>query len=180
MAGSISAFKSSFRTDLARPSRFDVIIPVPFILIGSPIVDSRNLTYRCENAQLPGRTIATLDQKTYGPIEKFPYLSTYNDIDLSFYVDDDMKQKYLFDAWLGYINTSSTNNYLYKDEYATTLTINQYNVSNKRTYSVDLFDAFPISINQMDLDWSNTDAVHKMSVTFAYTYWKNDSLFSNF
>jgi hypothetical protein len=180
MAGTISAFKSSFRTDLARPSRFDVLIPVPFILIGSPIVDSRNLTYRCENTQLPGRTIATLDQKTYGPIEKFPYLATYNDIDLSFYVDDDMKQKYLFDAWLGYINTSSTNNYLYKDEYATTLTINQYNVSNQKTYSVDLFDAFPISINQMDLDWSNTDAVHKISVTFAYTYWKNDSLFSNF
>jgi hypothetical protein len=91
-----------------------------------------------------------------------------------------MKQKYLFDAWLGYINTSSTNNYLYKDEYATTLTINQYNVSNQRTYSVDLFDAFPISINQMDLDWSNSDAVHKISVTFAYTYWKNDSLLSNF
>jgi hypothetical protein len=180
MAGSISAFKSSFTTDLARPSRFDVIIPVPFILIGSPIVDSRNLTYRCENAQLPGRTTATADQKTYGPIEKFPYLATYNDIDISFYVDDDMKQKYLFDAWFDYINPYLNNNYSYKDEYATTLTINQYNVSNQKTYSVDLYEAFPIAVNQMDLDWGNTDGLHKISVTFAYTYWKNDTLFSSF
>ena len=56
MAGTISQFKSSFRTDLARPSRFVVLIPIPFILIGSPLVDSRNLSYRCETAQLPGRT----------------------------------------------------------------------------------------------------------------------------
>jgi hypothetical protein len=28
----------------------------------------------------------------------------------------------------------------------------------------------------LDLDWSN-DGVHKLSVTFAYTYWRNNSLF---
>ena len=27
----------------------------------------------------------------------------------------------------------------------------------------------------MDIDWSN-DGYHKLSVTFAYTYWKNNSL----
>jgi hypothetical protein len=35
-----------------------------------------------------------------------------------------------------------------------------------------LIDAFPISVNQLDLDWSN-DNFHKLSVTFAYRYWKN-------
>ena len=44
------------------------------------------------------------------------------------------------------------------------------------SYSVDLYEAFPVSMNQMDLDWSN-DGVHKLSVTFAYTYWRNNSLF---
>ena len=177
MAGTISQFKSSFKTDLARPSRFDVFIPIPFILIGSPLVDSKSLRFRCETTQLPGRTIATTDQKTYGPIEKFPYLATYNDIDLSFYVDDDMKQKYLFDSWFDYINPRFNNNYAYKNEYATILTINQYDVLNNLSYSVDLYDAFPVSVNQLDLDWSNTDSVHKLSVTFAYTYWRNNSLF---
>ena len=30
-------------------------------------------------------------------------------------------------------------------------------------------------MNQLDLDW-NTEGYHKISVTFAYTYWKNNSL----
>ena len=62
MAGSINDFKSSFSKDLARPSRFDVNIPIPLTLLPY-IRSSRNLNYRCENAQLPGRTFATTEQK---------------------------------------------------------------------------------------------------------------------
>ena len=178
MAGSISDFKSSFTTDLARPSRFDVLIPVPIILSNSPYVSAKSLSYRCEIAQLPGRSMATTEQKTYGPIEKFPYLMTYTDIDLTFLVDDDMKQKYMFDGWVDYINPYMNNDFGYKEEYSTTITINQYDVMNKLSYSVDLVDAYPVSVNQMDLDWSN-DGVHKLIVTFAYTYWKNNSLFTS-
>ena len=96
MPRSINDFKASFKKDLARPSRFDVNIPIPLTLIPY-IKASKNLVYRCENAQLPGRTIGTVDQKTYGPIEKFPYLTTYNDLDLTFIVTDTMLEKYIFD-----------------------------------------------------------------------------------
>jgi hypothetical protein len=174
MAGSINEFKSSFRGDLSRPNKFDVNVNIPLVLI--PYVSgARSLVYRCENAQLPGRTLATTEQKTYGPIEKFPYLTTYNDIDLTFVVDDDMQQKILFDAWLNFINPLYNNHIRYKQEYATILTINQYDVTNKLTYSINLYDAYPISMNQMDLDWSS-DGYHKLNVTFAYTYWQNNSI----
>ena len=174
MAGSISEFKASFAKDVARPNRFDVSIPVPLVMI--PYVSSaRNLNYRCENASLPGRTFATTEQRTYGPIEKFPYLTTYTDMDLTFIVDDDMQQKIFFDAWLNYINPLYNYNIRYKSDYTTAITINQYDVENKLTYSVNLYDAYPISINQMDLDWSNEGA-HKLVVTFAYTTWQNNSI----
>jgi len=174
MAGSINEFKSSFRGDLARPNKFDVNVNIPLVLIPY-ISGARSLVYRCENAQLPGRTFATTEQKTYGPIEKFPYLTTYNDIDLTFIVDDNMQQKILFDAWLNFINPLYNNHIRYKEEYATILTINQYDVTNKLTYSINLYDAYPISMNQMDLDWSG-DGYHKLNVTFAYTYWQNNSI----
>jgi hypothetical protein len=174
MAGSINEFKSSFTKDIARPNRFDVSIPIPLVLI--PYFSSaRSLNYRCENATLPGRTFATTEQKTYGPIEKFPYLTTYTDIDLTFIVDDDMQQKIFFDGWMDYINPLYNHNIRYKSDYTTAITINQYDVQNKLTYSVNLYDAYPISINQMDLDWSN-DGHHKLVVTFAYTTWQNNSL----
>ena len=175
MAGSITEFKSSFKNDLARPNRFEVDIPVPLTLLPY-IGTSRDLKYRCENANLPGRTLATMEQKTYGPIEKFPYLSTYNDIDLTFIVDGDMSQKVFFDAWLNYINPLFNNNFRYKSDYSTDLRVTQFDSKNEATYSVDLYEAFPISINQMDLDWSQNDSYHKLTVTFAYTKWKNNSL----
>ncbi len=174
MAGSITNFKSSFTKDLARTNKFDVNIPVPLTLI--PYLSSaKNLNYRCEAAQLPGRTFATLEQKTYGPIEKYPYLNTYTDIDLTFIIEDDMNQKIFFDAWMNYINPLYNNNFRYKGDYSTVVSVNQYDVTNNLVYSVNLYDAYPISINQMDLDWSN-EAYHKLTVTFAYTYWQNNSL----
>jgi hypothetical protein len=174
MAGNINDFKASFKNDLARVNKFDVNIPVPLTLI--PYVTSaRQLTYRCENATLPGRTFSTVDQKTYGPIEKYPTLTSFTDIDLTFIVDDDMGEKLFFDAWLNFINPLYNNNFRYKSDYATVITINQYDVTNQLTYSINLYDAYPISMNQMDLDW-NSDGFHKLSVTFAYTYWKNNSL----
>jgi len=174
MAGNINDFKSSFTKDLARTNRFDVNIPIPLTLI--PYISSaKSLTYRCENAQLPGRTFATTEQKTYGPVEKFPYQTTFNDIDLTFIIEDDMNQKVFFDAWLNYINPQYNNNFRYKSDFSTIITVNQYDVTGQLSYSVDLVDAYPISMNQLDLSWGD-DGYHKLSVSFAYTYWKNNSL----
>jgi hypothetical protein len=175
MAGSINDFKASFQKDLARPNKFDVNIPVPLTLI--PYVkNAKNLVYRCENANLPGRTFATTEQKIgSNPVEKYPYLTTYNDLDLTFIVDDDMNQKVFFDAWMNFINPTYNYNFRYKGDYSTAITINQYDVTNQISYSINLWDAYPISMNQMDLDWSS-DGYHKLNVTFAYTYWQNNSL----
>jgi len=165
----INDFAKSFRGDIARPNRFDVKIFRPAGL--NAFIASEQLTYRCESTNLPGRTFATMDQQTYGPTEKFPYQSTYQDIDLTFIVDDDMIQKRFFDQWMEFINPTKTYNFNYKSEYASQIIITQYDVKNFSTYEVTLFEAYPIAINQLDLDWSS-DGYHKLTVTFAYTYWE--------
>ena len=174
MAGSIADFKASFTSDLARPNRFDVEIPIPLGLVPY-LGTSRRLNLRCEAAELPGRSIATTAMRIYGPEEKFPYQSTYNDVTLTFIVGDDMQEKLFFDAWMEWINPSLTFNMKYKGDYSVPLRINQYDLDNKISYSIDMVDAFPVAINAMDLNWS-TDGYHKLSVTFAYTYWKNNSV----
>lgn len=174
MAGSIADFKASFSKELARPSKFDVNIPIPLGMIPYRST-SRMLTMRCENAELPGRTIATTSMKIYGVEEKFPYMSSYNDLSLTFIVSDDMKEKLFFDAWLNWINPNISYNLKYKQEYSVALRINQYDVQNKVSYSVDLVDAYPIAVNGLDLNWS-ADGYHKLTVTFAYTSWRDNSL----
>jgi hypothetical protein len=166
----IDRIVASFKGDFARPNRFEAFFPLPGGL--NSFGSSQDiLTLRCENAQLPGRTLATTEQRTYGPIEKFPYLTTYNDLDLTFIVDGDMKQKKLFDAWMQLVNPTSTNNFKYRNTYCTDITIRQYDVTDKRTYEVKFIESYPLSINQMDLDWSS-DGYHKLNATFAYTRWE--------
>lgn len=174
MAGSIADFKASFSTDLARPSRFDVELPIPIGLVPYRGI-SRRMNLRCENAELPGRTVATTAMKIYGAEEKFPYQSTFGDIALTFIVGDDMKEKLLFDAWINWINPTVNYNFKYKADYASNVRINQYDVHNNVTYSVDLLDAFPVSMNSMNLDWAS-DGHHRITVVFAYTSWRNNSL----
>lgn len=173
MADTIDTFLSSFGEDLGRSDRFDVLIPLPTALSGKFIDSSRFLALRCEAAQLPGRHLSVIEQKTYGPYEKFAYHTSYSDIDLTFIVDGDMRIKYFFDAWIDYINPSSTFNIEYKDNYVSDIKIIQYDVTNKPAYSVTLKDAYPMNSNQLDLNWGS-ESIHKLSVTFAYTYWTND------
>lgn len=163
---SISNFLGKFKPgEFSRPNRFDVWITFP-----ANIADVRDVLYRCESAELPARTLATTEQRIYGPIEKHPYLTTFNDIDLTFIVDNVMKQKIIFDNWIDLVNPSSSYDFNYKDTYASTISIKQYNDQNKVIYSVDLLDAYPISVNQLSLDWGS-DGYHKLNVTFAYTKW---------
>jgi hypothetical protein len=172
MPSTISEFISSFNNEVARPNRFDVQLSGAKTYNG---VDPKNLILRCDTAQLPSITYATTEQK-FGsnPIEKYPYLVAFNDVDLTFIVSDTMKEKMFFDGWMEQVAPSNNYNFNYKigdnNSYAANITINQYNLLNALTYSITLVDAYPITVNQLDLDWSS-EGYHKLAVVFAYTYW---------
>jgi len=175
MAGSINDFRGSFKVDVARPSRFDVTIPIPLSL-SFYISSARNLTYRCESAQLPGRTFETATKKIgSAPIEYFPYHTNYQQAQMTFIVSDDMNEKIFFDSWMELINPTTDYNFQYKANYAVDISVNQYDVTNKLTYAGVLQEAFPIDVNQLDMDWS-TDSYHKLSVVFVYKQWQNTTV----
>jgi hypothetical protein len=175
MAGTINDFRSSFKTDLARPARFDVTIPIPLSL-ATYITTARGLTFRCELAQLPGRVFETATKKMgSAPVEKFPYHTNYQEVPLTFIVSDDMNEKIFFDAWMELINPSTDFNFQYKNNYAVDISINQYDVTNNLTYAGVLQEAFPVDVNQMDMDWSN-EGYHKLVVVFAYKQWHNNTV----
>lgn len=171
----INEFRASFKGETARPARFDVQIPIPLKLVAYLNI-ARRLSFRCENAELPSVTLATTERKIYGPTEKHPYLKTYNQSTFNFIVSDDMSEKKFFDAWIELIIPKTTHDINYKSDYVVPITVNQYDLQNRVSYSVNLIDAFPISINQLDLDWSNESSHHKLAVTFAYHTWETNTI----
>jgi hypothetical protein len=175
MAGNINEFKSSFTTDLARPAKFDVNIPIP-VALASYITTGRNLSMRCESVDMPGRTFSTVEKKMgSAPIEKFPYQTQYNESTFTFMLSDNMNEKIFFDAWMELINPTTNFNFQYKLNYAVDVSINQYDVTNNLTYAAVLREAYPLAINQIDMEWSS-DGYHKLAVVFAYKQWNNNTV----
>jgi hypothetical protein len=168
--GSITDFLHHFTSELSRPNHFDVFIPVPSGLSGATDF-ARDLSYKCEATELPGRSLLTAPMKVYGVEEKFPYLSNYNDISLTFILEDKMTEKRFFDRWINFIHPTSTFNFKYKENYSVDLIITQYDMLKKPSYKVKLLQAFPIAMNQLDLNWAS-DGYHKLTVTFSYTSWE--------
>lgn len=175
--GSISDFLSSFNKELARPHHFDVSVASP------PNPNNYSKTeevfkFRCESTELPGRSLMTTSMKIYGVEEKFPYMSSYNDISLTFIVSDDMIEKKIFESWLDFIHPTATFNFKYKYEYARDMVITQYDLKKKMSYQVSLINAYPIAVNPLSLDWGS-DGYHKLNVTFVYDYWKSSEQKAN-
>ena len=175
MAGTINDIRSSFNKDLARASRFDVTVPVPYYML-TQYDNAKQLQMRCEATELPGRTFMTAERKMgSAPIQKMPYYSQYNDISLTFIVSDDMAEKIFFDTWMEVINPTTNFNFKYQSDYAVDLSINQYDVTNNLTYVSTLVNAYPVAVNQLDMNWGSSD-YHKLTVVFAYTYWINTTV----
>lgn len=141
-----------------------------------------DLSFLCEQAEMPGKTLVVNDARYYGPNFKYPVQSEYSDITMNFIVRDEMYEKEFFDDWMQNINPIDRYDFAYKDSYATTIEIVQYSAilesdsqpgrgKPRATYMVSLIDAFPIVVAPMGLVWGE-EGFHRVSVTFAYTEWR--------
>jgi len=159
--------------------------------VGSKATLSRWLSLQCEQAELPGKQLQTVDAKIYGPTYKIPFQAQYSDITLQFLcttgvIDKDnpnvpssssFYERKLFDRWLENIVPNNTNNARFPKGsgigggYLTRIMVVQFDDYIKQIYAVELIDAFPISIAAQPLSW-NDDNFHRVSVQFSYQKFK--------
>ena len=179
MAANISQFINSFTKDVARQNRFDVLIPVPLPLLQFLGI-TKQLNLRCESTNLPGRTMATAEQK-FGtnPVEKHAYQANYNDLEMTFIVGNDMQEKIFFDSWMEYINPSDTFDFKYSKSYMCEIQVFQFSDvakaqgdnAPKPVYQWTLLQAWPILVNPQPITWADSTDILKLSVRFSYKNW---------
>ena len=114
----------------------------------------RDLTYLCEIAEMPGRGFMNVDVRYYGPNQKLPYNTQYEDITLTFLCRNEAFERQFFDDWLATINPLNTFDFNYRDEYSVDIDIFQYTDVDENAedipvpkYNITLKDAYPILIN---------------------------------
>jgi hypothetical protein len=165
------------KSGVASSSHFEVHLPD---WINS---NSRELLYRADSANLPGRTVMTTEHKftNYGPINKVPYGQIYGDVTITFLLSEDLREKDYFETWQSkMIDTGSNNwrtfgrskfNVEYFDNYSGSVDIRQYGSNGGLRTIHTLREAYPIMIGDIAMAWG-TDEPAKLSVTFAYRNYK--------
>lgn len=180
--GKIGNFMSEIRaTGVARTNLFDVEITPPKIILGSKAASKISLY--AEGAALSGRTISTVDVNRYGygPHEKIPYSMQYNDFTLQVIGDGQGEMYKFFYNWMQGIVRGDSDvlrdktdgggkkayEVEFKENYAVDIVVRQYNEQGETIFATRLTDAFPISVPDVNLNWSDSSLM-QFSVTFAY------------
>ena len=159
---------------VARPNNFLVKISCAKILTSS--IDG-TFQFRCEKAELPGRTIATSEDVGSGPTIKVGYDMTYNDIQLSVVCAQDMQERIFFESWMDYIikpfgsgDQSGTIGYYSDYALGNKLTVTQLNDFGESILTYECMDVYPIAITPMNATWEETNTYQRFGVTLAYRY----------
>jgi hypothetical protein len=154
-------------------------------------MSTRDLNLLCKATNLPGRQVMT-NNRIIGAIDqKVAYSKAQDDVSMSFHVSNDYKIRKYFEDWQALAIDPNTHEIGYLNEYAKTVKIHQLkkgiglalfdnnfiNIdllsADKIVYTCELFEAFPTTLNPIDLTDDAENGTVMLSVTFSYRNWKS-------
>ena len=142
---------------------------------------SRRAGILCNSASLPTTAYATADVRDnfMGVPQQFAHTRIYNDLDFSFYVDDDYNLLKIFEGWMEYISSGANDStqsidrayfrrMRYPDSYkCDTMYINKFEKNYKRTLRYRFINVFPKSMASVPVTYGSADIL-KVSVSFNF------------
>ena len=173
MANTLKNFIALVKTEgLMRTSRYSIVLSPPKGMRGQR--DMRKLQLFCSEAQLPGLTMSTTQIRMFGEVRESPYEKMFDNITLSFYVDNNMKVKQFFDDWMSVIQNPTTRNFEYYKNYITDMVIDVEDTKDRKRYEIKLFECYPKNIGGITMSQESKE-VMKIQVSMNYKYWTSRS-----
>lgn len=156
----------SRRSGLARSNRFEILV-VPPREAFEDVEQIRDLNILCDATSLPGRQMQTFETNYTRQQVKVAQSFINEDVSFTFNLTNDMFIKRMFDRWTNMIIDRNTFKKNYDFKYKRDIGIFQNDINNKRVYGVKLINAFPISVQGLELN-SSEGEIQKLTVEFTY------------
>ena len=178
---------ATFRSDdgFARPSRYEVFFFPPVSrsqtnifaqIMGENVANQpgRKTALRCQSFEFPGRNLDTMeDTNIFGPVRNVVSGYSFGDVTAVFQCSSDMKEKRFFETWQRLAYNPQTWAMQYYNDYVGSIKLFQLDETDRQRYGVEMVECFPKTIAAQSVSASRSTEVQKVSVTFAYRYWKD-------
>ena len=146
------------------------------------VMDQQDLLVRAQTVFMPGTNFSTVeDTNIYGPNRNIVSGITFaNTVGITFLLDEKFKLKQTFDAWQRTAYDEHTWNLNYYDEYRGSIEI--YSMTNRSNsglndtgtdvpgYGLKCWEAYPMTIGQVDFDAGASTAYATISIEFGFRY----------
>jgi len=191
---------ASSKLGFARSNQFLVELPTDFSgsrgflgqltqLLTSGNMGGNDLNLLCTNASLPGKQILSHERRIGMEFQKVAYGYAVEDVSLTFYALNDYGIRKYWDSWRKKTLSEDGHTASYKNEYVRDVRIHQLRkpilnlgtslgpinvnvgIGGGTVYSVLLKDAFPTSIQPVDLS-NEMDGLVQISAQLSYTNWE--------
>lgn len=172
----ISAFLGDIsKNGTLQTNRFAVDIPVNDSSVAG------FLSFRAESVNIPGVQLNTAQIKRYGisqPQKMAMGISAFPDVSISFIEDSQNSIWKFFYAWLNKIyqftgySGKPAYNLDYKENYVLDIIIHVYDNTSKEVTTIKLKEAYPTSLGDVQMSWSQNNNLFRVNASFTYTEWE--------
>lgn len=172
----MKTFLASVKSEgLMRGARFTVEMTPPKIFANKKLIlgDMRKILLYCDATNLPGITLSTAQSRTFGEVREMPWEKMFDNINMSFYADNSMSVKMMFDSWITNVQDPIRRTFAYYDDYVTDIKITVLDTQDKARYAVTLYECYPKNVSPLSLDMASKDVL-KVQVSMNYKYWKSE------
>ena len=140
----------------------------------------RQVNINCDTIVMPNKQMQSQEVQ-YGSEPVRSMVQTHEfpgTIDATFYADKYLRERHFFEAWQRMVVGEHTHKANYYDNYIGKMHIYQLGSDNEiskdmPTYAVEAMEVYPSNIGSIEYCYARTNEIVKITVSFAFKYWRN-------
>lgn len=170
----ISKFKGLLGAGGARPNQFRVILNWPGYVTSVP---DREFSLLVTGAALPASTVNPTLVQYRGREVKLAGERIFDPWTVTIINDTEMSLRKPFEEWMNGMNDLEANTgVLTPTDYQADLQVEHLDRNDEVLMTYTLYNAFPINMSEIALQYGQNDVIEEFTVTFNYSHYLTDAL----
>jgi len=167
----ISAFKSNLTQGGARPNQFRVKLTFPAFVGALGTIAAQSCEFLCRSSLLPPSNIDDITTYYRGRPVHLAGERTFQPWTITVYNEADFSVRNAFEIWSnGIVNYGATNGIVQPLVYQTDMSVYQLDRNDQVIKEYRFFDAYPVNVGAIGLDFEDNARIEQFDVTFVYNY----------